>query len=156
AKGAIGPWGKRLAEKYARSIARLCELYKVGASTPFGDMPEKLQQAILNGPEEHDVERLKAGTGRVFKGIVPILLRRYKESESDWVRSDLEKYMTEKVCEVCGGRRLRLEAYHVLLGGRAIHEVTAAAVERSAEFLRTLKLARREQEVAKLVLREIV
>jgi excinuclease ABC subunit A len=99
---------------------------------------------------------LKAANPRVFRGIVPILLRRYKESESDWVRNDLEKYMIEKVCELCGGLRLRPEAYHVRVGERGIHEVTSVAVERSAEFLRSLKLPKREQDVAKLVLREII
>jgi excinuclease ABC subunit A len=157
AKGAIGPWGKRLAEKYARAVARLCELYKVPASTPFGELPEKLRQAILLGPDENDVERLKAaGVPRIFRGVVPILLKRYRESESDWVRGDLEKYMSEKVCETCGGRRLRPEAYHVRVGNKGVHEVTSDAIATSAEFLRGLKLPKREQDVAKLVLREIV
>ena len=156
-QGAIGPWGKRLADKYARPLARLCDALGVSVATPFGEMPVHVQQSILYGPGEAEKAAVTArGKGRVFRGIVPILLRRYKESESDWVRGELEKFMSEKICDACQGRRLRREAYHVLVDGHGIHELVAMPVERSVEQLRAVRLGRREQEVAKLVVREII
>jgi len=159
ANGAIGPWGKRLATKYSRSIAKLCGEYDVPASTPFGRMPAELQTAILHGAASSsrtNAEGSPSRPARGFRGIVPILMRRYRESESDWVRSELEKFMSEKVCSQCAGKRLRREACHVLIDGRGIYDLVAVPVENTLEFLRELRLSRREQEIAKLVLREIV
>jgi len=165
--GAIGPWGKRLATKYARSIAKVCAFYDVAASTPFGEMPTDLRGSILYGPS-HGADRDDDGEGadaaparprpdgRSFRGIVPILDKRYRESESDWVRGELEKFMSEKICPLCDGRRLRPEAGNILVGDHGIHQVVAMPVDRALEFLASLKVSRREQEIAKLVLREII
>ncbi|RMF21581.1 MAG: excinuclease ABC subunit UvrA [Deltaproteobacteria bacterium] len=148
AGGAIGPWGKRLAEKYARSVATLCRAHGVDPKTPFGEMPEALRRRLLEGPE--------APGERGFAGILPILMRRYRESESDWVRGELEKYMTETVCPSCEGQRLRREARHVLFGGKSITEVAAMPVDRVAKELSKVRLTRRESEIARVVLREIL
>jgi excinuclease ABC subunit A len=164
AAGAIAPWGKRLAEKYAPSISAICKAFGAKASTPFGSLPAEARRMILEGvtePADGSQETAGArpvisGKGSRFRGIIPILMRRYRESESDWVLGELEKFMTEKTCSACAGCRLRREAYHVLLDGKGIQEISAMAVERAVDVLRDLKLTRREQEIAKLVLREIV
>ncbi len=153
ADGAIGPWGKRLAAKYARSVATLCRAHGIDPKTPFGEMPEALRRRLLEGPQGAGQS---GASGRGFAGIVPILIRRYRESESDWVRGELEKYMTETVCPACSGRRLRREATHVLFGGRSIADVAALPVARAAAELSSVRLSRRENEIAKGVLREIL
>jgi len=106
-KGAIGPWGKRLSEKYKRSVARVCADAGVAADTAFGDMPEELRTRLLYGPAATKTPAKGAGgRGGRFAGILPILMRRYRESESEWVRGELEKFMTDTVCPQCSGRRL--------------------------------------------------
>ncbi|MFP6627175.1 MAG: excinuclease ABC subunit UvrA [Deltaproteobacteria bacterium] len=159
--GAIGPWGKRLSEKYAWAVAGICELYGVKADTPFGNLPEQAQVDIFEGTGQRKVTASKGRgrrtpTQRRFAGIIPILTRRYRESESDWVRGEMEKFMSEKTCPSCSGARLKSEGRHVLVGGLGIHELTAMSADKTLEFLRALKLKRREQEIAKLVLREII
>jgi excinuclease ABC subunit A len=154
-KGAIAPWGKRLATKYARAVAKICEAFGVSASTPWGELPEDARRLILYGPDAARAE-IAPGRGRRFPGILPLLMRRYRESESDFVRSDLEKFMAEKPCARCGGRRLRTEAYHVLIADTGIHQLAELPVRAALEHLNGLKLGRRQHDVAKLVLREIV
>lgn len=156
AKGAIGPWGKRLYEKYKRSIARVCSDAGVAADIPFGDMPEDLRERLLHGAAAVKAGP-KAGGGRSgrFAGILPILMRRYRESESEWVRGELEKFMAETVCPQCLGRRLREESYHIFFGGKSIDEISNLPVAAALQWLKGIRLARREREIAKLVLREI-
>jgi excinuclease ABC subunit A len=150
--GALGPWGKRLAEKYKRQIARVCAELGVEADTPYAALPEAARGALLDG---HESKSAGGGRARRFAGILPILMRRYRESESDFVREELAKYMVDTACPGCDGARLRLEARHVRIAGRAIHEVTALPVADARSWLCALELGRRERQVAKLVLREI-
>ena len=150
--GALGPWGKRLAEKYKRQIARVCAELGVVPDTPYESLSEAARRALLDGHES------KAGSGsraKRFAGILPILMRRYRESESDFVREELAKYMVDTACPGCDGARLRVEARHVRIAGRAIHEIAALPVADALAWLSTLALGRREKQVAKLVLREI-
>jgi len=159
-KGAIAPWGKRLATKYARPITKISEAFGATASTAYADLPPQARDLILHGASASGDAAKKApaqlARGRRFPGILPILMRRYRESESDFVRTDLEKFMSEMICETCDGRRLRREAYHVLVSTIPIHEISSLPVGAALEVLRGLKLGRKQQEVAKLVLREIV
>ena len=149
-KGAIGPWGKRLATKYKRQIDKLLTEYGTPLDTPFSKIPEQARERILWGKSSSIKTK-----GRQFSGIFPILMKRYKESESDWVRGELEKYMVEQSCSSCDGARLRAEARHVLVGGKSIVEVSALPVEEAVQWFKSLKLKRREHEIAKLILKEI-
>ncbi|MFT4570211.1 MAG: excinuclease ABC subunit A [Candidatus Binatia bacterium] len=160
--GALGPWNKRLAEKYSwatRAIALDCS---VGVDSVWSALPEEARTKILYGSEGRRISGVtKAGKRSVrnhktFSGVIPILTKRYRESESDWVRTDLEKYMSEKICSTCEGTRLRPEASHVLVGDKPIHEVTSLSLDATREFLSTLKLNARDREVSKLVLKEIL
>ncbi|HET9061720.1 MAG TPA: excinuclease ABC subunit UvrA, partial [Candidatus Binatia bacterium] len=150
--GALGPWGKRLAEKYKKQLARVCAELGVTPETPYAALPEVVRNALLEG---HETKASAGGRARRFAGILPILMRRYRESESEFVREELAKYMVDTECPGCGGARLRLEARHVRIAGRAIHEVAELPVAEALEWLSTLELGRRERQVAKLVLREI-
>jgi excinuclease ABC subunit A len=154
--GAIGPWGKRLQDKYGWAVRAILAQHSEKPSTAWSKLSQGARDEILYGTGERKlvVPRSK-GVQRAFRGVVPILSKRYRESESDWVRGELEKYMSEKACSSCHGNRLRPEASHVLLGGRAIHEVAALPLAEARTFLEELRLARREREVSKLVLKEI-
>ncbi|TFH24971.1 MAG: excinuclease ABC subunit A, partial [Myxococcales bacterium] len=153
--GALSAWGKRLSDKYDESTADLCEEHGSAPDTAWNDLPDPLRHVLLHGRPEDEQGRMKPGR-KPFRGIVPTLLRRYRESESDWVRAELEKFMSEKTCLDCLGTRLRIESRHILIAGRSIHEIASMPIEGALQFARGLKLVRREQEVAKLVLREIV
>jgi len=150
--GALGPWGKRLAEKYKRHVARVCSEFGVEPETPYAVLPDDLRAALLEG---HESKTGAGGRARRFAGIVPILMRRYRESESDFVREELAKYMVNTACPGCHGARLRVEARHVRISGRAIHEISSLAVADALAWLSKLELGRRERQIAKLVLREI-
>ncbi len=160
--GAIGPWNKRLSLKYGRAIAAVCEAYGTSATAPYARLPEDAKQAILHGMTEERRRRFdsetaaRLRTGKRFAGVIPILTKRYRESESDWVRGELERYMQEKTCESCQGSRLRRESRNVLVGGTSIDDVSSLSVTSAMAFFRELSLTRRERLVAKLVLKEII
>ncbi len=159
--GAIGPWGKRLIEKYKWAAEGIYSATGVKAGTPFGKLPERARRMFLEGSGEDKLlpaRPRRAGRtprARQFAGILPILDRRYRESESEWVRGELERFMAERPCGGCGGRRLRPEALAVTVGDNAIDRLCEMPAAEALESLRGLKLSRREQTVAKLVLKEI-
>ena len=156
-QGAIAGWNRRLADKYSwatRAIAKQHGGAGNGSTVAWKDVPEEAQALILFGTGP---KRLQASRSvmRTFAGVIPILTKRYRESASEWVRAELEPYMSETPCEECGGLRLRREALAVRLGGRGIAEVTSMPLDEALAFLDGLKLSKREHEVSKLVLKEI-
>jgi excinuclease ABC subunit A len=153
--GALAGWNRRFADKYDWAVAAIAKENGAKASTPWEKLPEAAQRTILFGSGERRLAFSK-GTMRAFAGVIPVLTKRYRESDSEWVRGELEPYMAEKPCESCGGRRLRKEARSVLVGGSSIVDVVAMPLDEAVAFLEGLKLTRREQEISKLVLREIV
>ena len=160
-EGAIGPWGKRLIEKYKWAAEGIYRTTGAKPGTTFGKLPARAQQMFLEGSGEETLLPAKprragrAPRARRFAGIMPILERRYRESASEWVRGDLERFMVERTCEQCTGRRLRAEALAVTVGGNSIDRVCAMPVAEALKSLAALKLSRREQTIAKLVLKEI-
>ncbi|MFQ5353068.1 MAG: excinuclease ABC subunit UvrA, partial [Candidatus Binatia bacterium] len=160
-EGAIPAWNKRFAKKYAWALRGITRHYGASPGTPFGELPEEARSALLYGSEDQGIKAISTSgqisekSMRRFAGIIPILDRRYRESESDFVRSELERYMAEHRCSQCEGTRLRLEARQVFVGGRGIHELCAMPVSEVTGFISGLKLRATERRVAKLVLREI-
>ncbi|MFN2377859.1 MAG: excinuclease ABC subunit UvrA [Candidatus Binatia bacterium] len=154
-EGALAGWNRRLADKYEWAIAAVAKENGATVKTAWQDLPEEARRTMLHGSGERRLHHSK-GVVRAFAGVIPLLTKRFRESESEWVRGELEPYMSEKTCEGCGGKRLRREARSVLVGGRGIVDVAEMPLDESAAFLDNLKLSRREQEVAKLVLKEIV
>lgn len=162
--GAIRPWGKRLLEKYKWATEGIYNATGTAPGTAFGKLPARAQQMFLHGSDQEKLVSAKprraqragrAARARTFAGILPILERRYRESESEWVRGELERFMTERPCTDCGGRRLRPEALAVTVGDDPIDQLCSMPVADTLESLRALKLSRREQTIAKLVLKEI-
>ncbi len=155
--GALAGWNRRLADKYSwatRAIAKQHGAAGNGSATAWKDLPQEAQSLILHGTGQKRLP-VSRGTLRVFAGVIAILTKRYRESESEWVRSELDPYMSETQCESCGGKRLRREALSVRVGGRGIAEVTAMPLAEALAFLEGLGLSKREHEVSRLVLKEI-
>jgi len=141
----------------------LAKHFKFNLDTPFGELSKKVMDAILNGSDEQ--VRIKyenrEGTGKFeyesrWIGILADLKRRYVETMSDGIKSWLERFMIERPCPDCHGKRLRPEALAVTVGGRSILEVSALSVEESLAFFDTVELSATERQIAKQIFKEIV
>jgi len=129
--------------------------------TPFAELPKKIMDAILYGTDDaiDVVYENRDKTGKFeyksrFPGILEDLKRRYRESQSQAIRDWLEKFMSQKPCEVCGGRRLKPEALAVTVGGRNIHELSSLSVTDSLTFFETVHFTETERTIAKQILKE--
>ena len=135
-KGAIAPWSRSTSPYYTQTLEALAKFYKFTLDTKWKDLPKKVQDAILYGSGE-DVIRFVYDDGlrayetkKPFEGVITNLERRFRESESEWAREELQKYFTDIPCSACNGRRLKPEALAVKVAGRDIG--TAAGPEREA------------------------
>lgn len=136
--------------------------YKFSLDTPFVVLPDEIMHAILHGSEDEVRVRYenKEGTGHFeyqsrFPGILVDLKRRWMETTSDGVKQWLERFMTEKPCEVCKGRRLRSEALAVTVGTMDIHSLSSKSVEESLHFFESVSFNATEQQIARQILKEI-
>ena len=161
-EGAIAPWEKRLSGWYHLTLEALGKAYDFEIITPFKQLPERVQQVILKGSGGEKVEFWWEEDGgrrhtyqKEFEGVLNNLERRYRETDSDQVREDLEKYMNIMPCPTCHGARLKKEALFITLGGKNICEVTALAITDALEFFGTLSISAKEEEIARRILKEI-
>ncbi|MCL2480009.1 MAG: excinuclease ABC subunit UvrA, partial [Treponema sp.] len=140
----------------------LAKHFKFSLDTPFRDLPKKAMDAILYGSgEDIDVHYInREGTNHFdyntkFHGVLEDLRRRYIESQSTGVKEWLEKFMSQKPCEECGGKRLKEEVLAVTVGGRNIWELTSLSVADSLKFFESIKLNKNEKKIAYQILKEI-
>src|SRR6266568_1198704 len=161
-EGAIAPWEKRLSGWYHQTLEALAKAYDFDIRTPFRKLPEKAQDIILRGSEGNKVEFWWEEDGgrrhtyqKEFEGVLNNLERRYRESESDQVREELEKYMNIMPCPTCLGARLKKEAMFVRVAERNICEVTALSIKECLAFFETLSLSEKEAGIARRILKEI-
>ncbi|MBQ6023597.1 MAG: excinuclease ABC subunit UvrA [Clostridia bacterium] len=152
-------------EKYG-SISRMylqgvADRYGFTMDTPVKDIPPEGVNAILYGTGDEKLKlRRKLPTGETkyeapFEGIVNNLERRYRESNSDWARWEIELFMTDHVCPECGGARLKKELMAVTVGGKNIYEFTELSISEEIAFLESLKLSDRDEFIAHGILKEI-
>ncbi|HYI12873.1 MAG TPA: excinuclease ABC subunit UvrA [Thermoanaerobaculia bacterium] len=159
-EGAIALWKEGSENWRLKQIHTLAAHYKFKLSTPWWKLPEKARNAILHGSEDKirfefqgsDSAYAYNGT---YEGIVPMLDRRYKESESDDMREEIERFMTPKKCPECGGRRLKPEALSVTVAGRPIDKVVALQLGAADVFFRDVQLTSREEAIAGKILKEV-
>jgi excinuclease ABC subunit A len=162
AQGAIAPWEKKTGGHYKQvGIDAIARHYRVSLDTPFKKLPQKVKDAIFNGTEEEITFFYEKGTRRYefkrpFEGVIPSLDRRLKETDSEWIREELEAFMNVRPCPSCGGARLKREALAVRLHGKSIMEVTAMSVKEALAFFSALPLTRQEVDIARRILKEIV
>ena len=162
---AISPWqrrGKALTYHYNNMIEGLAAAYAVPMNLPFRDLPEKIKKIILYGSGSKKIEisffhgSKKVTRKRVFEGVVPNLERRYRETESSFVRKWLREFMNVIQCPVCNGNRLRPESVAVTVDAKSIVEVLAQTVKESIAFFENLKLGQKKLEIAKEIIKEIL
>lgn len=159
AEGAIRVWSNMKDDSWnIRKVAAVGEKYGFGIDTPWKNLSEQQRQVVLygTGNEKFFVE-LGAGRGwdASYEGVIPNLERRYQETESDFMRREIEKYMIERPCHVCKGRRLRPEALGVTINKFSIMDVCDLSIADAYEFIDKLKLTDREVHISHQVLKEI-
>ncbi len=139
----------------------LAKKYNFSLRTPYAQLPEAVKDVILYGTKgekltlEYDQPRGKGVLHQAFEGIANNLERRYRETQSDASKKEIESYMSECPCPSCHGRRLRNEALAVTVGGKSIFDVTTLSVDEEIAFFNDLELTEQQQMIAAQILKEI-
>ncbi|HEX8167207.1 MAG TPA: excinuclease ABC subunit UvrA, partial [Beijerinckiaceae bacterium] len=162
-RGAIAPWARSTSPYYGQTLDSLARHYGFKTTTPWADLPEKVRDVILNGSGSEAI-RMAYDDGlrayevkKPFEGVVPNLERRYKETESEWAREEISRFMSETPCAACGGKRLKPEALAVKIAGLDIGEATALSVREAGRWFAELpsSLSSKQNEIAVRILKEI-
>jgi len=162
-KGAVAPWAKSTSPYYGQTLDALAKHFGFSLTKPWDDLPQKAQNVILYGSGSEDVTfRYDDGlrsyeVRKPFEGVIINLERRYKETDSDWAREEIGRYMSETPCHACAGERLKPEALAVKVAGYTISEVTRLSVKDAAVWYHELshKLTDKQREIAVRILKEI-
>ena len=155
--GAIAPWGKK-PDAYRPLLEGLAKLCKVKLDTPWGEQPERFRDAVLFGTGDEPIALAFGGgrkVARPFDGVLKLLERRYRETESELRREELRGYQSDRPCKTCRGTRLKREAQYVKIGGHSISEVTALSITAALEFVAELDLTPQQLAIGRLILKEI-
>jgi excinuclease ABC subunit A len=160
--GAIAPWANGHSEWFHRLLAALADAYKFKMSTPWKKLSAANRKVLLYGTGTKKVDvSFKNRYGRVrtysthYEGIIPHLQRRHVDTESDFVREQMEGYMREVPCTECGGARLKPDSLAVTVADRNIFEVCDLSIGDAAAFLVAMKLSHRDELIAERVVKEI-
>jgi excinuclease ABC subunit A len=160
-EGAVSLWASRSSVYYMEFLDALTSHYKTDIYTSFKDIPEKFQNVLLYGSKKEKIafyyerEDKRYTYNRAFEGIIPNLKRRYKETNSKYIRDEIEKFMNFKPCTACGGARLNKKSSAVKIGGLNIYEVTGLSIENALDFIEKLKLTGKKKIIAEKVVKEI-
>ena len=162
ASGAIRGWDRRN-QFYFQMLQCLASHYGFDLEKPYQDLPETVQNAVLHGSGRDKVRFLYIGERgqkqvreHAFEGVIPNLERRYRETDSIVVKEELAKYLNNQSCPECSGTRLRREARHVAVAGKAIYEVSALPLAQAVAFFEGMQLTGVKQSIAEKIVREIV
>ncbi len=159
--GAIAPWsGGQSSDYFLRLLEALAKDVSFSLDTPWKKISVKARDAIINGYEYEIKMKYKGRYGTKnyttgFEGVVPFIHRRHSETDSDYSRDKYEAYMRETPCDVCKGARLKPEVLAVTLGDKNISEITELSIRECAEFLKAIKLNKREAQIAERVMKEV-
>ncbi|WP_457575294.1 excinuclease ABC subunit UvrA [Desulfomarina sp.] len=163
ARGALAPWGWRSENTYTgQMLSGVAGHYNVSLETPFGQLPEKVQEVFLYGSGDEEISfhyqkgRRVMTTVKRFEGIIPQLDRRFHETQSGMIREELSKYMNEQICPDCKGARLKPESLAVRIGKWSIDELTRLSIDRLLVEIPLLPLDARERQIGEPIMKEIV
>ena len=161
--GAVSPWSHSSSPYYTQTLQSIARKFKQSMHTPWRDLPDKMRRTILFGSDGDPVHMTyddglrQYATDRPFEGVLPNMERRYRETDSAWVREDLGRYQNAKTCEVCAGARLKPEALAVKIARRSISEATALSISEAAEWFAGIDetFSPSQHEIAERILKEI-
>ncbi|MFC4159532.1 excinuclease ABC subunit UvrA [Chitinimonas lacunae] len=161
AAGAVKGWDQRN-QFYFQMLTSLADHYGFSVETPWRNLPDAVQKSVLYGSGREAIRFTylnEKGTrfdrSHPFEGIIPNLERRYRETDSSTVREELAKYQNNQPCPSCNGARLRLEARHVRVGGRSLHEINQLALRDTSRFFTELELSGAKARIAEKIVKEI-
>ncbi|MGB9194911.1 MAG: excinuclease ABC subunit UvrA, partial [Azonexus sp.] len=161
AGGAIRGWDKKN-QFYFQIIESLAAHYGFSVDTPWNDLPEEFRTLVLYGSGRTEInfrylnERgTRFDRSHTFEGIIPNLERRYRGSDSNAVREELARYISNSACPSCAGTRLRVEARHVRVGDKTLHEISRLPLGEARNYFNCLQLAGARAQVAEKILKEI-
>jgi excinuclease ABC subunit A len=162
-QGAVAPWAKTSSPYYLQTLEALGRHMKFRLDKPWSELPAEARRVILHGSGAEEIrfaydDGLRAyEVKKPFEGVVANLERRYRETESEWSREEIQRYMTATPCEACRGFRLKPEALAVKIDGQHIGEVSLLSVKAAVDWARGLpaKLDAKRNEIAQRILKEI-
>ena len=162
-EGAIAPWATSSSQYYAQTLDSICRHFKVSMTKPWGELPELVRDTILNGSASTPIKmRYDDGlrtyeTEKPFEGVVPNLERRFRETDSAWIREELSRYQSNLPCEACHGYRLKPEALAVKISGLHIGQVSNYSIAEAGAWFAALDdvLTPQRREIAARILKEI-
>src|SRR5579862_1455655 len=162
-EGAVSPWSHSSSPYYTQTLQSISRHFKQSMHTPWRDLPEKMRQTILYGSGgdaikmTYDDGLRQYTTDRPFEGVLPNMERRYRETDSAWVREELGRYQNAKTCEVCDGARLKPEALAVKIAGKSISEAAALSISQAGDWFAGVDatLTPSQSEIAARILKEI-
>ncbi len=163
--GAIAPWARTGASSpyYAQALKAICRHYGVSFSTPWKELPQQVRKVILFGSGSEKITFVyddgvkKFRTTKPFEGVITNIARRWKETESNWVREELSRYQSDHACEACEGYRLKPQALAVKIAGRHIGEISRLSIKAALEWFTEVEesLSPAQREIAARILKEI-
>jgi excinuclease ABC subunit A len=163
--GAILPWAKtgNTSPYYMQTLEALAKHFKVSMATPWRDLPKKVRDAVLLGTGDSEItitydDGLRSyKTKKAFEGVIGNIERRWRETDSQWMREELSRFQSDRPCSACGGNRLKPQALAVKIGGLHIGEVSAKSIRAANEWFLALepRLKPKEREIAARILKEI-
>jgi excinuclease ABC subunit A len=142
--GALAPWAGRDSAYFRQMLAALARRYKISLDEPWAKLRKSARDLVLHGDRDGG-----------FEGAVKLLERRYRETQSEETRREIEQFMAERPCPACGGARLRRESLGLRIAGKSIADVVRFTIKDAATFFNGLALGEREAAIARRVLKEI-
>ena len=163
ADGALAPWRKGKSPYFLQTIEAMAKHYGFATSTRWKDLPKTVQQVFLYGSGKEEILfRYDEGgriyqVSRVFEGVIPNMERRYRETDSSWVREEFENYQNNRPCRTCDGYRLRQEALAVKIAGLHVGQVVEMSIKEALEWCASVpdSLSKQKNEIAAAILKEI-
>jgi len=162
-EGAVAPWSRSTSPYYTQTLMAITTHYGAVMTKPWKKLPKKVRDAILYGSKGEDINFIyddglrRYENTKPFEGVIPNLARRWRETDSTWVREEMEKFQGITDCEACNGYRLKPEADAVKIAGLHIGEVTQMSIKQAATWFEKLpkKLTKKQREIAERVLKEV-
>ena len=162
-KGAVAPWSRGTSPLYTQTLQALARHYGFSMDVPWWKLPDAAQQVLLYGSGGqkihfiYDDNARKYEVNKTFEGVIPNLQRRWRETDSSWVREEMGRYQSDTPCDVCHGYRLKPEALAVKIEGKHIAEVSLLAIRQARSWFEGLEksLSDKQMEIARRILKEI-